>query len=46
MKAKDKRKLNYFENIQKKNFLASKELIQLSKELINSVNELYKSEYN
>ena len=46
MKAKDKRKLNYFENIQKKNFLASKELIQLSKEFINSVNELYKSEYD
>tara|TARA_B100001093_G_scaffold228778_1_gene219392 strand:- start:830 stop:1891 length:1062 start_codon:yes stop_codon:yes gene_type:complete len=46
MKAKDKRKLNYFENIQKKKFLASKELIQLSKEFIGSVNELYKNEYS
>ena len=44
--AKDLRKLNYYENIQKKLFLASKESIEADKELIGSINKLYKNEYD
>lgn len=44
--AKDLRKLNYYENIQKKLFLASKKSIEADKELIGSINKLYKNEYD
>ncbi len=44
--AENLRKLNYYENVQKKLFLATKKTIEHDIELIESINELYKNEYD